>query len=257
MKAQRRLDIIEMTLTPKQVVNLILKEAHQQGTFWSLGVELARRPAVCSPRTQVTKMVERTVRESMKSYAVEVVNKAVQQASQEADLLYLLAIDMNTTVLASALHSARFVKAIARHLRTILRAALTADELTESCKSLQYWLEELLVLEGVVIGAAAEYFDGQQVLFNDAAEELEQQLGNASQLVECFNPMAEETGLPTIDLQVVRTRLEPAVKQQIANKTALARAHMLITFGEPDAAGSELVRILSEPDAGGRAAEMS
>lgn len=256
MKTQRRLEIIEMTLTPSQVVDLVLKEARQQGTFMGFGVELARRPAACSPRTRVMEMVARTVRESMKGYPDAVVEKAIRQARQEADFLYLLAIDTNAAVLEHAPPSARFVNAIARHLRTILKAALTADELHECCKSLLCWLEESVILEGVVAGITAEYFDRQQVLFNDVAKGLDQQSADAVQLVECFNLLAEEIGAPTIDLQVVRSRVEAAVEQQIANKAALARAGMLITSGEPDAATSQLIRILSDTDAGGRAEEM-
>lgn len=246
MKTQRRLDIIEMALTPRQVVALVFEEAQQQGAFESLGLELARRPAACCPRTRVMELVTRTVRDSMKGYPDAIAGNALRQARQEADFLYLLAINTNATVLEYASISSRFASAIARHLRTILKAAQTAEELNECRKSLSCWLEELLILEGVVDGLAAEYFDGQRVLFNDVAEKLNQQLANASQLVKCFNFLAGKIGSRAVDLQRVRTRLQPAVEQQIANKAALARVEMLITFGEPDSADSQLIRILSE-----------
>src|SRR5260370_26770215 len=90
---QRRVRAIELTLTPKQVVMVWLRNALQAG-----GLEDGARH---EPREKVANTVYQTVRDSMKGQPEELIERAINQACQEADLLYLLVVKANLEVCAS------------------------------------------------------------------------------------------------------------------------------------------------------------
>jgi hypothetical protein len=87
---QRRLKAIELSLTPKQVVVVWLRNALQAGTSED-----------ASPRGAVANAVYHTVRNSMKGQPEQLVERAILQARQEADLLYQFVVNANMAVLES------------------------------------------------------------------------------------------------------------------------------------------------------------
>jgi hypothetical protein len=90
---QRRLMAIELSLTPQQIVVVWLRDALHAGTL----DEGARH----SPpyRGVIANAVFRTVTESMKGQPEELIERAILQARQEADLLYTLAVNANFRVM--------------------------------------------------------------------------------------------------------------------------------------------------------------
>ena len=90
---QRRVRAIGLSLTPQQVVMVWLRDAAHAGTF----EEGARH--LPPYRSAVANTVLRTVRNSMKGQAEQLIERAVLQARREADLLYNLVVNANTAVL--------------------------------------------------------------------------------------------------------------------------------------------------------------
>jgi len=93
---QRRLKSVELSLTPQQVVLVWLRAAIDAGTFEDGALQTP------SPREAVANAVFKTVRNSMKGQSELAIERAVLQASQEADLLYNLVVRANVTVLENA-----------------------------------------------------------------------------------------------------------------------------------------------------------
>src|SRR5450759_2757909 len=92
---QRRVRAIELTLTPQQVVVVWLRNALQAGTI----EDAARRTPPA--RGAVANAVWNTVRNSMKGQPEPLIERAIIQARQEADLLYQLAVNANIAVFES------------------------------------------------------------------------------------------------------------------------------------------------------------
>jgi hypothetical protein len=89
---QRRLKAIELTLTPQQVVVVWLRDAVQAGTFEE---EARHSPPYCGA---VANAVLRSVEKSMKGQPEPLIERAILQARQEADLLYSPAVNVNVEV---------------------------------------------------------------------------------------------------------------------------------------------------------------
>jgi hypothetical protein len=92
---QRRVRAVELTLTPREVVLVWLRNAFQAGTLEEL-VRVRHSPP---DRIAVANAVYDTVRNSMKGQPEPLVERAIRQAQREADLLYLLVIYANMAVL--------------------------------------------------------------------------------------------------------------------------------------------------------------
>jgi hypothetical protein len=118
---QRRLKAIELSLTPQQVVVVWLRDAVQAGTF----EEGARH----SPpyRGTVANAVFRTVRESMKEQPEPLIERAILQARQEADLLYSLAVNANVEVFENRDQREREYILLLGYLGAELRGESTKD----------------------------------------------------------------------------------------------------------------------------------
>jgi hypothetical protein len=89
---QRRLRVIELSLTPRQVVAVWLKNASQR---------TAQEAALHSPpyRGMVANAVYQNVQNSMKGHPESLVERAILRGRREADLDYLLVTDANLAVL--------------------------------------------------------------------------------------------------------------------------------------------------------------
>src|SRR3982074_2740199 len=98
---ERRLRTIYLSLTPQQIVVVWLKNALQAGT---LEESVLRSPL---NRDTVANAVLKTVRNSMKGQDESLIERAVLQARQEADLPYNLVINANVEVTESRVQGER------------------------------------------------------------------------------------------------------------------------------------------------------
>ena len=110
---QRRLKTIELTLTSLQVVLVWLRRAQKGGRFIESG------PQPQSPRELVANAVSGAIRSSMKGNGEPVIARAMQQARQEADLLYLLVIEANSSILRRSYESRQSLMLVNGHLQAV------------------------------------------------------------------------------------------------------------------------------------------
>ena len=171
----------------------------------------------------------------MKGYPQPVIEKAVLQARQEADSLYMLIVEVNVQILTDVALSNVYSPLVIRHFR----AAITQDTINvgfirELRLSLVQIVEDLLVAEGSALQVTTEYLNGQEVLFSDTSDALAKQMQFAEELIDSFNSVARLVRVSLIDLETLRDSISSRVDQQVVSWRNTARLEMLATFGEGD-----------------------
>ncbi len=234
---QRRLRAIEVTLTPQQIVALWLRNAQQAGTF----EEAVRQSPF--PRDAIANAILKTVRAGMRGLPEPVIQRAILQARQEGDLLYLLTVRANVAVLESRAYSQRDFLILANYVLTLLAIyPLVLDNLpkaTDAIEKLRFalvlFIEDILILEAAVARISSDHLNGQTTLFRDASVALEEQLLPAKTFSHSFNTLASKVGVPEINLASIRTSIRSEVDQQVSSWENLSRLEVLVVFGEGDA----------------------
>lgn len=243
---QKRLQAIELTLTPQQTVVVWLRNALQAGTL----EEGARH----SPpyRGTVANAVYETVRNSMKGQPGLLVERAILQARREADLLYLLVVNANIAVLESRLQREREYILLLGYLNAELNGKVTKDRVEGLRQAFLLFVEAVIILDAAIAQVVAERLTGQAVLFRDSAVKLAEQLQMATDLSTWFNELAVEVGAAEMDLEELRTSLQSETDRRIAIWVSLARVEMLGTFGKTEEihAAMDQCYLLFEPNSG-------
>jgi hypothetical protein len=225
----RRLKTIEVNLTPKQTVILWLKKSQKAGGF---NDGLRQSPP---SRGYIANAVYDAITRSMKGYPNPVIEKAIQQARQEADLLFMLIVEVNVRILMNVGINKICLPLVIRHFRAATtQGTINAESLRELRLSLVQIVEDLLVAEASALQVTAEYLNGQEVLFSDTFASFSKQLQFARELIDSFNSLAKTAGVALIDLDTLRESIPSQVDQQVASWRNTARLAMLVAFGEGD-----------------------
>ncbi len=234
---QRRLKTIELDLTPEQVVVVWLRNALQAGTF----EEGARRTP--PPRAAVANAVRNTVRNSMKGQEASLVERAILQARQEADLLYNLAVHANVTTFESKGQREREYLFLLGYLSAEMRGKATKDRIQNLRTVVLRFLESVIILDAAIAQVVTERLNGQLVLFRDCSVKLEEQLQMAERASQYFNLLARSAGTAEIDLGELRKCLQPETDRQISIWVSLARLETLSAFGNLDGMHAAMDRL--------------
>ena len=222
---RRRVKTIELTLTPQQVVVLWLRNALQAGTF----EEGARRTP--PPREAVGNAVRNTVRNSMKGQEASLVERAVLQARQEADMVYNLAVHANVKAFENGEQKEREYLLLLGYLSAEMHGKATKDLIQTLRLVVLRFLESVIILDTAIAQIVAERLNGQPVLFRDCSAKLEEQVQMAERASEYFNRLARSAGTAEIDLGELRKSLQPETDRQISIWVSLARLETLSAFG--------------------------
>lgn len=220
---QRRLKTIELALTPRQTVLLWIRKA-TNGTFEDGALH-------AFPRGVIANSIMNNVTNALKLGSQELIERAVRQARQEADILYNLAIDVNAEVLTSTIARHRESAFLAQYLRGITRVNFGSHSEEELRRTILLFVEEVFLLDGTVSEVCAEHFGGQPILFKDSDQRLRTQVGMANGALECFNSVAAKLNFKELTEKSIRE----ALKGDIATRSSLwldfARVRTLADFG--------------------------
>jgi hypothetical protein len=227
----RRVRKIELSLTPLQVVVVWLKDAVQTGT----AVEGARHwPPY---RATVANAVLRTVRNSMKGQSEQLIERAVLQARQEADLLYNLIINANMEVIENRERRGSEYLLLLGYLSAV---NITEYSLATPRMAILMFIDAVSVLDAAITQVAAERINGQPMLFRDCKVKLEEQVQMAESLVEAFNVWALAAGTAEINLEKVRNSLQWETDHRISSWIDVARVAAITTFGTEEQMHAEV-----------------
>ena len=225
---ERRLRTIYLSLTPQQIVVVWLRNALQAGT---LEEGVRHSPPY---RSAVANAVLETVRDSMKGQDESLIERAVLQARQEADLPYILVINANVEVTESRLQLGREYIFLLALLGAELRGKTTEQSIETLRLAVLMFLESVIILDAAIAQITAERLSGQPLLFRDTAIKLAEQLQMASVLSAWFNELASEVGAAEINLEELRNSLQSETDRRISTWVILARVGMLSLFGKTE-----------------------
>jgi hypothetical protein len=237
---QRRLKTIELTLTPQQVVLVWLRNVVQAGTFDDGALHTP------SPREAVANAVLLTVRDSMKGQADSLVERAVLQARQEADLLFNLIVDANVAVAQNDAQREREYFFLWGYLRAEMAGKATEERIRTLRSAVLMFVESVVVLDAAVSQIAADHLCSQPVLFRDCADKMHRQIEMAARLSGYFNCVAGKAAGAEIDLVTFRDSLRSQIDEEVASRFNLARLEMLSEFG-PEAVMRTLLEQILHP----------
>jgi hypothetical protein len=224
-KQPQRMRAIELTLTPQQVVLVWLRNALQAGTF----EEGARHTPPY--RGTVANAVYGIVRNSMKGHAEPLIERAVIQARQEADLLYNLVVHANVKAFENGEQREREYLLLLGYLSAQMHGKATKDRIQTLRLVVLRFLESVIILDTAIAQIVAERLNGQPVLFRDCSAKLEEQVQMAERASEYFNRLARSAGTAEINLGELRKSLQPETDRQISIWVSLARLETLSSFG--------------------------
>ena len=222
---KRRLKTIELDLTPQQLVVLWLRNALQAGTF----EEGARRTP--PPRAAVANAVRNAVRNSMKGQQTSLIERAILQARQEADLVYNLAVHVNVKAFENRERREREYLFLLGYLSAEMHGKATKDRMQALRLAVLKFLESVIILDAAIAQVVAEHLNGQPVLFRDCSVKMEEQVQMAERATEYFNFMARSEGTTEIDLAELRESLQPEIDRQVSIWVNLARLETVSAFG--------------------------
>jgi hypothetical protein len=232
---QRRVRAVELTLTPREVVLVWLREAMQAGTF----LEGARHYPPY--RGEVANKVLRAVRASMKGQPGPLVERAILQGRREADSLYILVTNANIAVLRDWEQHRREFLFLLGCLAAEVNGNATKNRVEQLLRPLVIvFLESVLMLDGSIAQLVRERLNGQPLLFRDVADKLAEQLQMATDMSTWFNLLAVELGAAEIDLEDLRDSLQSEVERTVTIWVHQARLEMLTLFGEMEETRSAL-----------------
>jgi hypothetical protein len=232
---QRRIRTIELTLTPQQIVVVWLRNALQAGTF----EEGARHwPPY---RGTVANAVYHTVRNSMKGQPEPLIERAILQARQQADLLYQFVVTANIAVFEDRGRREREYIFLLGHLGAELKGHVTKDRVENLRLEVLLFIEPVILLDAAIAQVAAEYFDGQIILFRDCEVKLQEQLQMVEALCKYFNPLAEALHVAQINLDQLRSSLQAEIDRKTATWFSQGRVTMLDLFGTPEETHAAIV----------------
>jgi hypothetical protein len=221
---QRRLKAIEVNLTPDQVVLLwmsgALKGTYESGAFQSP-----------PPRSAIANSIARIVTNALKGHAMTVIEKAILQARQEADLLYNIIIGVNVSVQNQYLERYREFAFLLGFFSAVMRGCI-AKHSEKSLRALTlFFVEKILVVEAAISEISAQRFRGQPILFSDSAAKLNEQFDFAEKALELFNSLAREESFLELNRDEISSMLRTEVDQQVSRSVLVARGEMLAVFG--------------------------
>lgn len=138
---QRRVRAIELSLTPQQIAQVWLRGTRADSSF----EEAAQHQP--PHRGLLANMVLHAVQVAMKGQPEQTVERAALQARREADLLYLLAVNVNSSVLHAGHHREREYLLLLGQLSAELRAAPTKQSMEVLRATILIFIRAVLTLE--------------------------------------------------------------------------------------------------------------
>jgi hypothetical protein len=224
---------------------LWLKNALQAGGLEE-GVQARPSPP---HRIAVANAVYDTVRSSMKGQPDPLVESAIHQAQREADLLYLLIVYTNMTVLEDREQRRREYVFLLGYLAGGVNVKTTK-------KQVQFWrlvvllfLKSVIILDATIAQVVSEHFDGQPILFRDCEAKLREQLQLAEEVSAIFNSLAGSVGSARINLEELRKSLQSETDRQVSLWISNTHMNTLSALGNSQEMRAAMDRhlVLCEP----------
>ncbi|HET9410122.1 MAG TPA: hypothetical protein VFO39_22995 [Candidatus Sulfotelmatobacter sp.] len=243
MNLGKRVQRIETSVTPKQAVLLWLDEMLQLGLLGYMEREF-KRPMHEAPRTRLTQMVGRAVREGLCNQGMkwELAVNAVRDAQIRTDFLIILIRNLQREVQLECMLNAPYVMLLFEKFKSML------EDLTEHDRfDTEMWeLWRAILIQRfcgmrrsreLVFAVSNKYFDRHPLLFREDADTLNEQIQCFEKFIKYYNRL--KTELPdwrVIDLDSLASSILKYLPDEVEKRVADAQATTLADFGESEAA---------------------
>jgi hypothetical protein len=254
--SKRRLDKIDVSLTPKQAILLWMGQAHQHDTMEQYVRALKDGADSAWHLVDLPEQVAVGVRQALKGQPREEVSRRVRQAVRDVLFLFHLHQQVNRKLMEQQeafLFRLRWLRAELGRLRyqkMVRQASLSGirrglprrQEVKRWQEEAERFLGELQGLHLAVLAIRKRYFDGHDLLFPALTEGLNYLVKAMEVLVEMFNEdLAPKKGART-DMSAVQARAGTVGTTQVAFLVDMARAEALDHMGETQAAAAIVER---------------
>jgi hypothetical protein len=244
--SKRRLDKLEVSLTPKQAILLWTAEAHQYGSMEQYVRALKDGPESAWPLAQLPEKVSRAVEQAMKGRPKPEVARRERQAVLDVLFLFHIHQQANRRLMEKQeafLFRLRWLRAELGRLRYqkmvhqasllgIRRGLPRRQDLIRWQKEAKLFLEELHGLRLMVTAISKRSFGGHDLLFPALKEGLSYLVKAMEVLVEIFNEDLAPRKGDRVDVAAVEARAETVGTAQAAFLVDMARAEALDAMGE-------------------------
>ena len=242
---RRRLQRIELGLTPTQAALLWLREAHQFDSMRAYARWLAGQPDAAAPLPRLQDLIVPAVEHATKGERPIDRAAAVRAALHEVGFLFFLHQQANTRILSEA-RALRLAVQLLGH--DPLHVGRTGPDLAASrldawrTHATTTWVE-LQALTATIQGVSDHHFEGHAVLFADAADVLATCLAMTERAITNHNDFVHygtHTGVSgelenaLVDLEVLAAQVPKAASTLQAELVALATGEIHALMDEPD-----------------------
>jgi hypothetical protein len=246
---KRRLDKLEVSLTPKQAILLWMAEAHRHDTMEQYAKSLKDSNDSAWPMATLPKQVTGAVEQALKGIPRKEISNGVRQAVRDVLFLFHLHQQVNGKLMEEQkafLFRLRWLRAELGRLHYqklahqaspsgIRKGVLKRRDVTRWQQEAKLFLEELHDLRLAVITIIQRYFDGRDLLFPALTEGLNYLVKAMEVLVEMLNEDLAPKKWARADVTDVETRAGTAAAAQVAFLVDMAKAQALDALGETQA----------------------
>jgi hypothetical protein len=252
----RRLDKIEVSLTPKQAILFWMEEAHQHDTMEQYVRSLKGRPDSAWPMATLPKQVAAAVEQALKGQPREEVSRGVRQAVRDVLFLFHLHQQANRKLmekqeaflfrlrwLRAELGRLRYQKMAGQALPSGIRTRVPRrQDVTRWQEEAELFLEELHGLRLTSMTISKRYFDGHDLLFQALKEGLDYLVKAMEALAEMFNEDLASMKQVRSDVAVVEVKAGAIGADQVAFLMDMAKAEALDHMGQNKRASAIMER---------------
>jgi hypothetical protein len=248
--SKRRLDKLQVSLTPKQAILLWMEEAHQFDTVEQYARSLKGRPDSAWPMATLPEQVAAGVRQVLKGQPREEVSREVRQAVRDVLFLFHLHQQVNRKLmekqeaflfrlrwLRAELERLRYQKTVSQVSPSEIGTGVPRRQgLIRWQEETELFLTELQGLRLAVMTISKRYFDQHDLLFPALAEGLNYLVKAMEGLVEMFNEDLAPKKRAWADVAAVEARAGTVGSDQVVFLVDMAKAEALDAMGENSAA---------------------
>jgi hypothetical protein len=248
--SQRRLDKVEATLAPQQVVLLWMQQAHQFPSMYEYVRSLKGGPESAFPLYLLPDQVERAMKNQMKGRPRQEIVRAMRSAVRDTLFLFHLHQQVNHKLMEKQeafLFRLRWLRAELGRLRYQKMACQASpsgirtrvprrQDLTRWQEEVERFLEELHCLRLAVLAISKRYFGKHDLLFPALTESLNYVLKAMEVLAEMFNEDLAPAKRARVDVVAMGVRAGIVGGVQMEFLVDMARAEALDAMGDNRAA---------------------
>jgi hypothetical protein len=239
MTLKRRLDAVETSLSPTQLVLRWMAEAHAYGDVPAYVASLLAQDPPVAPLDRLAREAVHGARTSMRGKRPEVVDAAVRSALRETVFRFELVMRINVAAHELLEREELIAALFASQLAMLLAEAPDKEVAGEShlsrlrlCRCLTLLrVNELLASQEARSNVEARYLEGHAALFPDIAAAFEAQLRSSQEIAVMAVRTAELDGvepMPPEDPDALRLR----AGQLVADLVEPAKSETLDKLGE-------------------------